>query len=426
MVVQFFITFLISEKMMDIKPFRALRPKKNKAPLVACPPYDVVSTEDAQNIIAKNPSSFLKILRPEAINNSFDQNVNSEKKYQIAKKMLMSFEKDGSFKRDEDPSIYLYRQVMNGRSQTGIVACVSTDDYKKNLIKKHEQTRKKKEDDRTLHTLTLKANAGPVFLTYKNNTEINSLIDLDVSERSIFHFVDENNITHTGWKVLNPDEYVKAFKQVDSLYIADGHHRAASASRASSILEKENTDNSKKFNWFMSVIFPASDLQIFPYNRIITGIGDISETLILDALKKIGEISSRNETKINRGNTCIFYKNRWLNIKLKKGSKKTKSASSHLEVSKIQDLFLRPTFQINDPRNDPRLKFIGGIHSEAIIESEINNDSSKIGIAFPPTSIEDLFSIADAGEEMPPKSTWFEPKLKSGLFIHLLDGNGIC
>ena len=409
---------------MNIKAFRALRPKKNKTPQVASPPYDVVDRRMAKEIIQSEPNSFMQVLRPDALlppdTPSCDPSL-----YKAAKKALCKLQREEILKRDPNPSIYLYRQVMNERSQIGVVACVSTKDYKNGLIKKHEQTRRAKEEDRTNHIVSLEANTGPVFLTYKDQDSVNKLIDNDISERSLFHFVDENDVTHTGWKVLNPDLYIDAFSKSNSFYIADGHHRAASAARACDLLkskaEKNNT-NTEIYDWFLAVLFPSSKLQIFPYNRIVTGISGLSSTQILESLKNIGSISAREkDAPIKKGCVGIFINKKWHMIKLDQNYNNSSQISENLDVAKVQNLFLNPILGIKNPREDSRLSFIGGIDSEKKIECSISNNKTSLGIAFAPTDINDLFFVADAGDMMPPKSTWFEPKLKSGLFVHLFD-----
>ena len=411
---------------MDIKPFRALRPKKNKTPQVASPPYDIVDMQMAKEIIASEPNSFMQVLRPDALlapeTPSCDPSL-----YQTAKNSLEKLQRQEILKRDSEPSIYLYRQVMQGRSQIGVVACVSTKDYQDGLIKKHEQTRREKEEDRTSHIVTLKANTGPVFLTYKDQDLINSLVDNDISERSLFHFVDEHDVTHTGWKVLNPDLYVDAFANTDCFYIADGHHRAASAARACNVLkEKSKKNNTEIYDWFLAVLFPSSNLQIFPYNRIVTGISNMSSAHILESLKNIGSTSSRKpNTPITKGHVGIFINKEWHLLKLNKSKTESLSPSANLDVAKIQKLFLDPILGIKNPREDSRLSFIGGIDSEEKIKTSVSRGEASLGIALPPTDINDLFLVADADEMMPPKSTWFEPKLRSGLFIHLLDHIGL-
>jgi len=408
--------------MLRIRPFRAIRPAGNLASRVASVPYDVVDTAEARELAKGNPYSFLHVIRPE-IDLPDETSPYDDIVYETAATAFERFLADGTLVQDEDAGIFLYRQVMNHRAQIGIVCCCHIDDYEQNIIKKHEKTRPDKEDDRTRHVLTLMANAGPVFLTFRDDEGIATQIESDINQRPIVHFDAPDGVTHTVWTAADPDAYVRRFAGLDAAYVADGHHRSASASRAGRHLREQHPDAGPDatFNWFLSVLFPASDLTILAYNRTIRDLGDLSPTAFLTKLGELGTVTTTNETTPERpGVFCFHVDGAWHRLRLGQHHIEGKGPVDALDVQLLQDLMLSPMLGIEDPRTDPRLDFVGGIRGTAELEKRVAAGRAAVGVSLHPTSIEQLMDVSDAGLIMPPKSTWFEPKLRSGLFVHRL------
>jgi uncharacterized protein (DUF1015 family) len=411
--------------MAVIRPFKALRPDPKIAGRVASVPYDVVTREEAALYAKDNPLSFLRITRAEI---ELDENTNSYSKevYLKAKENLDRIRRDAPFLSDKTPHFYIYRLIMGEQSQTGIAATFSVEDYNKNIIRKHEKTRKEKEEDRTNHIITTEAQTGPVFLTYRGVSSINEVVDKAAKEVDpVYDFTAEDGIRHTIW--IFPDEYkaliVKEIAKVKNLYIADGHHRAASAGRAQKF-ERENNPHHigmEEYNFFLAVLFPAEQLKIFPYNRVVSDLNGMSKD---EFFKKISEsfyIEKNNFSVPNESKTfSMYFEGKWYFIKPNKNILPSAKISENLDVSILQNYLLKPVLGIDDPRTDSRIDFIGGIKGAAELERIVNSGKAAAAFSLFPVSVEDLIKISDAGEIMPPKSTWFEPKLRDGLLVHLI------
>lgn len=415
--------------MAVIKPFKALRPSDKKASLVASVPYDVVNRQEAKDLVKGNPLSFLRITRAEI---ELDERINpyTPEVYQKAKENLTTVIENESLELDKTPNFYLYKLVMDGRSQTGIAATFSVDDYDNDVILKHEKTRKEKEDDRTNHIITTGAQTGPVFLTYKNVSKVDEIIESVTKQtKPIYDFTSSDGIQHSVWKL--PEEInriiTEEIAKVKNLYIADGHHRAASASRARKVkmnANKSNTGN-EEYNYFIAVLFPANQLKILPYNRIVLDLnGRTKEEFLNEVSEKFSISKSSIKEPIKRQEFGMYLDGEWYQLKVNDSviasSSLSKSVAENLDVSILQDFLLNPVLGIDDPRTNKRIDFIGGIRGTK--ELEILVDSKKAAVAFSlfPVSVDDLMKISDAGEIMPPKSTWFEPKLRDGLLVHLI------
>jgi len=413
--------------MAIVRPFKAVRPREDKAHLIAALPYDVMNTQEAKEMVVGNPYSFLHIDRAEI---NFDNTVDPYDKivYEKAKEKLYSMIEDGLFIQDKKPCLYIYRLTMGKRSQTGIVACTSIDDYINDVIKKHEHTRKDKEQDRIKHVDYCNANTGPIFLTYRHDREINKIINDLTKKETEYSFVSDDGISHEAW-VINDDAVIEKltglFQKINYLYIADGHHRAASAVNVGLLRRKENPgyDGSEEFNYFLSVIFPDNELCIMDYNRVVQDLNGLSVEDFLDKISEkfhVIKLSVDEPYKPEAAHTFgMFLKDKWYKLSAKAGTFDEGDPVARLDVSILQDNLLNPVLGIEDPRTDKRIDFIGGIRGLKELEDRVK---SGMAVAFSmyPTSIENLMDIADAGKVMPPKSTWFEPKLRSGLFIHLL------
>ncbi len=412
-----------------IKPFRALRPTKENAANVASVPYDVVNRQEAKESAGKNPLNYLRVTRSEI---ELPDNVDAYSKevYQKAKENLERLIKEAPLKKDEKPSFYLYKLIMDGRSQTGICATFSVDDYDKDIILKHEKTRKVKEDDRTNHIVTTKAQTGIVFLTYRGVKSINEIVDKTIKEeKPEYDFTAPDGIQHTVWIV--PEKYnqliVDEFKNIKNLYIADGHHRAKSASRAREEMKKNNPNHigNEEYNYFVSVIFPADQLKILPYNRIVFDLNGRDKEAFIEKIKENFDVEKTSLKEPDKKRLfCMYLEKEWYLLKPKESViKKTdavKSVGEKLDVSILQNYLLNPVLGIDDPRTNDRIDFIGGIRGTKELEKLVESGKAAVAFSLYPVSVDDLMNISDAGEVMPPKSTWFEPKLRDGLLTHLI------
>jgi len=410
--------------MLRIHPFEAIRPVPEHAPRVASLPYDVVTTEEARALTKDNALSFLRVVRSE-VDLPADTDPYSDEVYTTAKQNLTKLMDDGVLFRDDTPAVFLYRQVMNHEQQIGLVCCCHVEDYANDLIKKHEKTREKKENDRTRHVLELNANTGPVFLTYRQHDTIDRMVREDVNERPLYHFNAPDGVTHTVWQVSNPQRYVEAFrKEVPHAYVADGHHRAASAFRAGEKRKSENPEHSgdEEYNWLLSVLFPHDQLNILAYNRVVFDLGGKSADEVLEALREIGDVSETPDKQPHKpGSFCVYLSGSWYKLVLPQRSIDMTDPVELLDVALLQSRVLEPVLGIGDPRTDDRIDFIGGIHGPQRLEQLVDDGTAAIAFSLYPTSVQQLMAVADAGLIMPPKSTWFEPKLRSGLFVHALD-----
>jgi len=411
--------------MLRVKPFAAVRPQPHLAARVASVPYDVVDTAEARKLAEGNPLSFLHVVRPEIDlpegTDLYDASVYTKAAENLARL------RDRAMVRDTEPALYLYRQVMDHRQQTGLVCCCHVDDYRNDVIRRHEETRKSKEDDRTRHMLTLNAQVGPVLLTYRDDDDITPLIERDKNQRPLYHFDAPDGITHTVWRVVDPGAYVSAFGRVPYAYVADGHHRTASAARVAAQRRSEPGNGPGEHDWFLSVLFPASELTILAYNRVIRSC-DLDAGGIVDALGRLGTCRKTDDPDPGGGDGdgrcafCFYVGGAWYRLELDPASIDASDPVAALDVSLLHDRIIGPVFGIQDVRTDARIDFVGGSRGPEELRRRVDDGDAVVGISMRPTSTEQLLAVADAGLSMPPKSTWFEPKLRSGLFVHELDG----
>jgi len=414
--------------MATVKAFRAIRPAPELAHKVAALPYDVMDSNEAREMVKGNPYSFLHIDKAEIdLDPSID--LYDKRVYEKARDNLREMIKNGVFQQDEKNCLYIYKQVMKGRVQTGLVGCTSIDDYMNNIIKKHEYTRADKEQDRINHVDYCNANTGPIFLTYRASKEINEIVDNWMADhKPVYDFVSDDGIGHTVW-VIDGDDAIQRleerFRAVDYLYIADGHHRSASAVKVG-LKRRESFPDYKgdeEFNFFLSVLFPDEQLYIMDYNRVVK---DLNGNSAEEFLKKVGEKFDIEEytgegqfRPTVRHTFGMYMDGKWYKLTAKAGTYNEEDPVDRLDVSIMQNNLLDPVLGIKDPRTDKRIDFVGGIRGLGELERRVNA-GMKVAFSMCPTTIMDLMSIADAGKVMPPKSTWFEPKLRSGLFIHEL------
>lgn len=413
--------------MAELKPFKAVRPVKELAGDVAELPYDVMNTEEARIIGEKNAFSFIHVDRAE-IDLDKDVNPYSTKVYEKARDNLFNMIKKKILVKDNKKNLYIYRQIMNGRNQTGIVGCTSIDDYQKGVIKKHEFTLESKEKDRINHVDFCNANTGPIFLTYRAKDEISNIVNKVTAGEPEYNFISEDGITHIVWVIEDEstiNNLTKLFKEVNALYIADGHHRAASAVKVGLKRREENPDytGEEEFNYFLSVLFPDKDLAIMDYNRVVKDLNGMEPCELIEKIKekfqveKLGnDIHFKPDEKHTFG---MYVDGAWYKLTAKKGTFDENDPVLSLDVSILQNNLIRPILGIFDPRKDERIDFIGGIRGIKELEKRANSDM-KLAFSMYPTTVQDLMKVADSGNVMPPKSTWFEPKLRSGIFIHEL------
>jgi len=404
-----------------IRPFNALRPQAERAPQVAAVPYDVVNTEEARALASGNPWSFLHVSRPE-IDLPAGTPIYSDEVYAKAANNFGRLITECPLIVEETPSLYLYRLIMGNHEQIGVVACCSVDEYDRDIIRKHERTRRDKEDDRTRHIMALRAQTGPVLLTYRDRPEINSLVaDALAGNPPLYDFVANDDIRHTIWRVPSYDPLVVAFREVSHLYIADGHHRAASASRARAELKEQSFANigNEEYHFFQCVLFPDRQLQILPYNRIVRDLNGLSQEEFLARLNaSFSVFENAAPAPPARGQWSMYLAGHWYGLALKGDAKTTAGIVESLDVSILQDLLLDPILGIKDLRTDKRIDFVGGIRGTEELEKLVNEGQAVVAFSLYPTTIDDLLEVSDAGEIMPPKSTWFEPKLRDGLLSH--------
>jgi len=407
--------------MAVIRPFNALRPEASRAAQVAAVPYDVVNTEEARALASGNPWSFLHVSRPE-IDLPDGTPIYSDEVYAQAVRNFQQLKKECPLEVEATPSLYLYRLIMGDQEQMGVVACCSVDEYDRDIIRKHERTRRDKEDDRTRHILATRAQTGPVFLTYRAQSKIDALVAEALNKNEpLYNFVANDDIRHTIWRVPNSDALVQAFADVPYLYIADGHHRAASASRARAELKEHGFSfiGTEEYNFFQCVIFPDNQLRILPYNRIVRDLNGISSDDLLTRVREQFTTSDgASPSPAARGNWSMFLDGRWYGLKLRDDSARPSGAVESLDVSILQDRLLNPILGIKDVRTDKRIDFVGGIRGTDELERLVNEGKAAVGFSLYPTTIDDLLQVSDAGDIMPPKSTWFEPKLRDGLLSH--------
>ncbi|MGN1421489.1 MAG: DUF1015 domain-containing protein [Eubacterium sp.] len=414
--------------MAVFRGFKAYRPEKSKQSLIPALPYDVMSSDEARKEVKGNPYSFLHVDKAE-IDLPEGTDLYDDSVYKKAKENLLRLENSGALVQDKAPCFYIYRQIMNGRSQTGIAGCASIDDYKNNVIKKHEHTLAKKEQDRIRHVDTCDANTGPIFLTYRKSDTVNSIVTEWVSSHNPEYDFVSDGVEQTVWVVDDSETVSKissAFEKVQSMYIADGHHRCASAVSVGEKRRMENPDYSgqEEFNFFLAVAFPDNELKIMDYNRVVRGLNGLTADDFLKAVSESFEIEkSVSQYRPERRHTFGMYlENQWYSLKARENIINEADPVARLDVSILQNSLLNPILDIKNPKTDDRIDFIGGIRGLNELEKRASSDMT-VAFAMYPTTVDDLMSIADAGLIMPPKSTWFEPKLLSGLFIHHLSDN---
>lgn len=426
---------------MIVKPFAAVRPTASVADQVAALPYDVYDRAEAVAAVDGEPLSFLNIDRPET-QFSADVDMYAPEVYAKARELFDARRADGTFVTEPAPCFYLYELTMGGRSQTGVVACCAIDDYLENVIKKHENTLEKKELDRIRHIDALDAQTGPIFLTYRDSDAIDILVAAVKKTAPLYDFAGEDGVTHRVWRMAAASEetacsqayagLVAAFAKVPCAYIADGHHRAASAVKVGLARREANPgyDGTEEFNYFMSVLFPASQLSILAYNRVVRDLNGLTKDEFLNALAGENgpfEIIHKQESQlepIDKGAVGMYLDREWYGLGVKPEFESSDPVEG-LDVSIFQEKVLAPILGISDPRTDERIEFVGGIRGLRELERKVNRidargDGPAVAFAMFPTSIDELLNVADAGRLMPPKSTWFEPKLRSGLFAHLI------
>jgi len=406
--------------MAALAPFRALRPAPAAASRVAAVPYDVVNADEARALADGNALSFLHVSRAE-IDCARDVNPYSDVVYAKAVSNLEHLKQDAPLLVEDAPRVYVYRLRMENVTQTGIAACFSLDEYDRDVIKRHERTRPDKEDDRTRHLLALRAQTGPVFLIHREASAIDGAVERVVASGSpLYDFTAADGVQHTIWRADARDEgpLVDAFADVPALYIADGHHRAASAARARQQLRGAG-GISGEWDSFLAVAFPASQVRILPYNRLVTDLGGTSPAALLDALRQRFSVQNGPATPVRRGEVSMFLAGTWHTIALGEASGTT-PATDRLDVSRLQDVILNPLLDVGDPRSSKRIDFVGGLRGTGELETAVRSGRAAVAFSMFPVSVEDLMTISDAGGIMPPKSTWFEPKLRDGLLSHLI------
>ena len=421
--------------MSKIKPFRALRPKEEFAKNVSSVPYDVLNAQEAREIVKNNPHSFLHVSRSE-IDLPDDASPYSDDVYTKAKENFEKLQADGVLQLENEPSLYVYQLQMGEQIQTSVVACCSIDEYDNDLIKKHEKTRPDKENDRTKHMIELEAQTGLIFLCYRGTDEINALVAEAMKDEPLYNFsaedVNKNSIRNTVWKISETSPLVSAFEKIPAIYIADGHHRAASSSRARAFLRNEALEEinesavclqpeveiqEAEYNYVIAALFPAEELKILPYNRVVKDLNGLSNEDFLAKLREKFEITENAEpSPITSGTFSMYLNGKWFG--LKPNFNKPDSVIESLDVSILENYLLHPILGIEDVRTDKRIDFVGGIRGTSELEKLVDEGKWKVAFSMFATTVEQLLNVSDANEIMPPKSTWFEPKLRDGLLIH--------
>ncbi len=408
--------------MAIVRPICCIHPEKGFEREIAALPYDVYNRAEARMAVQGKPLSFLNIDRPETLF-AQDQNMYAPEVYQAARKRLWQMVDGGSFVKEERPVYYVYELTMDGCTQTGIVACASIDDYRNRVIKKHENTRPEKEQDRICHVDVCGAQTGPIFLAYRSGEEIRGIVSRVKETEPDFAFTADDGIGHAGWKIADPETiaaFQEAFARIGSIYIADGHHRAASAVKVGfkRRLEHPDYDGTEEFNYFLSVLFPEEELRILPYNRVVRDLNGLGENEFLEKVAekfRVDRLAGASEPTC-KGQMSMYLHGCWYRLTERETYIQTHPVEG-LDVEYLQRELLAPVLGITDPKNDSRIDFVGGIRGIRELERRAESDM-ELAFALYPTSIQELFAVADAGLLMPPKSTWFEPKLRSGLFIH--------
>ncbi len=412
--------------MAKVAPFRAYRPRKDLAEKIASPPYDVLNTSEAMALVGGNNLSFLHVVKPE-IDLPDGIDMYSDEVYAKGAENLKKLIDEGALMREKTPAFYLYEQQMRDHIQIGLVAGASVDEYENNLIRKHELTRKKKEDDRTRHVESLNANTGPVFLTYRADPEIDALVTELKASPPEYNFTAPDGVRHTMWVVRKPEDVERisnAFEGVDVLYVADGHHRSAAGVRVRGIKRDANPGHTgdEAYNYFLSVIFPHDQMKILDYNRVVKDLAGLSRSEFLETISERFTVERQDKEKPTRPRTySMLLDGKWYGLEARPDSFPEDDPVRRLDVAILQDNLLDPVLGIKDPRTDNRIDFVGGIRGLEELEKR-HREGWAVAFSFYPTSIEQLMAVADKSKTMPPKSTWFEPKLRSGLIVRPLEG----
>ena len=413
--------------MAIIRPFKAYRPIKEHVKDIAALPYDVMSSKEARGMVKNNKYSFLHVDRAEV---NLDESVGEYDKvvYDTAKKVLENMIEEGLYIQEKAPAIYIYQQIMDEKKKKGIVCCTSVDDYINNIIKKHERTRLLKEIDRVNHVDICNANTGPIFLTYRNNNEISSIVEEWTKKEPVYDFISEDGNGHRVWIIddnIVIEKLVKLFKSIKYLYIADGHHRSASAVKVALKRRKQlgKYTGNEEFNYFLSIIYPDTELKVFDYNRTVKDLNGLSEEEFFSKVEESFYLSKSESNKPvspkNKHEFGMYMNKQWFILRAKDGSFDESNPIDSLDVSILQNNLLNPILGISDPTKSERIEFIGGIRGLKELENRADNDM-KVSFSMYATTIDDIMNVADSGKTMPPKSTWFEPKPRSGIFIHKL------
>jgi uncharacterized protein (DUF1015 family) len=411
--------------MAVIRPFKGLRPDPRVAHLVASVPYDVVNRKEAAELAKDNPVSFLRVTRSEI---ELDKNIDaySDEVYQKAAENMKRLIKEAPLITDDEARFYIYRLIWKDVTQVGIAATFSVEDYNNDVIMKHEKTRRAKEDDRTKHIVTTNVQTGAVFLTYKGVPDVNDLVEKTMNNNEpVYDFTTNDGVTHTLWIMPKEANDVIQYEigKVKHLYIADGHHRAASASRAQKVKMEENPNHTgdEEYNYFMAVLFPAEQLKVLPYNRVVFTLNNNTEEEFFEKVKKNFTVEETNTpSPKERKNFGMYINKKWYKLKPNENVIPGETVGEKLDVSILQNFLLEPVLGISDPRTDNNIDFIGGIRGTEELEKLVDSGTAKVAFSLYPVSVNDLMNISDAGETMPPKSTWFEPKLRDGLVVHTI------
>jgi uncharacterized protein (DUF1015 family) len=402
-----------------LHPFRALRPVPGRVHEVACVPYDVVDGDEARALAAGKPFSFLHVIRPE-IDLPVGVDEHADEVYRRGAENLEAFAGSDAAVREDEPSLYVYRLIMDGRSQTGIFSCVAVRDYDEELILKHEKTRPVKEEDRMRHILAQRAHAEPVMLIYRRKEAVDGILKSEMEARPLYDFTADDGVRHTIWRIERADDLVGAFRDVEPLYVADGHHRCQAASRAAAELRESAAEGSREAEYFPAVLFPMNEMRILAYNRVVYEL-PVTPAAFVDALAARLDLAVDSGQKVpdRPGVVCLYADGAWHTLTLSDIG--GDSIVDELDVARLSEQLLEPELGIGDPRRDPNLDFVGGLRGTDELERLVDEGRAELAISMYPTSAEELVAVSDAGKLMPPKSTWFEPKLRSGLLVHRFD-----
>jgi uncharacterized protein (DUF1015 family) len=406
--------------MATLRPFYAVRPPAARVAEIACAPYDVITVEEARALAAGNPLSLLHVTRPE-IDLAPGVDPHADVVYETARTNLERLERAAPFAADPEPGLFAYRQVMGDHAQTGVLGCCAVDEYDADIIRKHERTRKDKEDDRTRHVVTLRMQTEPVFLAYRGADEINRLTAAACEREPVYDFVAPDGVRHTLWRIPDAAATAEAFTRVPLLYVADGHHRSASASRARAALRADNPHHTgeEAYNFFLAVAFPADQLRILPYNRVVKDLnGHTPEQFRAALAERFIVTEDAAPAPTEKGAMAMYLDGKWIGLRVRPESLAAADVIGALDVTVLQERVLSPLLGVADVRTDTRIDFIGGIRGPQELVKLVDSGAAKVAFSLYPTALDDVMAVADANEIMPPKSTWFEPKLRSGLAMH--------